>query len=78
MGEAEKALDGVVFCSDPYEAVTGCDGVVLMTEWNQFRNLDLGRVKAALRRPVFIDLRNVYDPKRMRDLGFSYVGVGRV
>lgn len=78
MGEAEKALDGVVFCSDPYEAVTGCDGVILMTEWNQFRNLDLGRVKAALRRPVFIDLRNVYDPKRMRDLGFSYAGVGRV
>jgi UDPglucose 6-dehydrogenase len=49
-----------------------------MTEWNQFRNLDLGRVKAALRRPVFIDLRNVYDPKRMRDLGFTYAGVGRV
>jgi UDPglucose 6-dehydrogenase len=78
MGEAEKALDGVVFCSDPYEAVTGCDGVILMTEWNQFRNLDLDRVKAALRRPVFIDLRNVYDPKRMRDLGFTYAGVGRV
>lgn len=78
MDEAEKALDGVVFCSDPYEAMTGCDGVILMTEWNQFRNLDLGRVKAALRRPVFIDLRNVYDPKRMRDLGFSYSGVGRV
>jgi UDPglucose 6-dehydrogenase len=48
-----------------------------MTEWNQFRNLDLDRVKTLLRRPIFIDLRNVYEPKRMRDLGFSYVGVGR-
>jgi UDPglucose 6-dehydrogenase len=55
----------------------GCDGVILMTEWNQFRNLDLDRVKTLLRRPIFIDLRNVYEPKRMRDLGFSYVGVGR-
>ncbi len=77
MGHAKDALPGVVLCGDPYEAITGCDAVVLMTEWNQFRNLDMERVKTLLRRPVFLDLRNVYDPHRMRELGFSYVGVGR-
>jgi len=65
------------FCADAYEAMTGCDAVILMTEWNQFRNLDLERAKGLLRRPTFIDLRNVYEPQRMKDLGFSYVGVGR-
>jgi UDPglucose 6-dehydrogenase len=77
MGPAQTALQGVTLCGDPYEAITGCDAVILMTEWNQFRNLDLERVKTLLRRPTFIDLRNVYDPKRMRDLGFTYAGVGR-
>jgi UDPglucose 6-dehydrogenase len=77
MDEARKVLDGVALCADPYEAVTGCDGVILMTEWNQFRNLDLDRIKSLLRRPIFIDLRNVYEPKRMREAGFTYVGVGR-
>jgi UDPglucose 6-dehydrogenase len=77
MGHAQAALPGVSLCADPYEAITGCDAVVLMTEWNQFRNLDLERVKSLLRRPTFVDLRNVYDPQRMRELGFAYVGVGR-
>ncbi len=77
MGHAQTVLQGVTLCGDPYEAITGCDAVILMTEWNQFRNLDLERVKTLLRRPTFIDLRNVYDPKRMRDLGFTYTGVGR-
>lgn len=77
MGHAKAALPSVVLCEDPYEAIKGCDAVMLMTEWNQFRNLDLERVKALLRRPMFIDLRNVYDPRRMRELGFTYVGVGR-
>ncbi len=77
MPEAQKAIAGLVACADPYDAVKGCDGVILMTEWNQFRNLDLERVRTLLRRPVFIDLRNVYEPKRMREQGFTYVGVGR-
>jgi UDPglucose 6-dehydrogenase len=76
MGHAHAALPGVTLCADPYETMTGCDAVILMTEWNQFRNLDVERVKALLRKPTFIDLRNVYDPKRMRELGFTYVGVG--
>jgi UDPglucose 6-dehydrogenase len=77
LGHAEAALPGVTLCQDPYDAMSGCDAVVLMTEWNQFRNLDLVRVKSLLRRPTFIDLRNVYDPRRMREQGFAYVGVGR-
>ncbi|MFZ5863535.1 MAG: UDP-glucose dehydrogenase family protein [Nitrospirota bacterium] len=77
MGHAAAALPGVTLCQDAYETVSGCDAVVLMTEWNQFRSLDLDRVKSLLRRPTFVDLRNVYDPKRMREQGFSYVGVGR-
>ncbi|MEW6682091.1 MAG: UDP-glucose/GDP-mannose dehydrogenase family protein [Nitrospirota bacterium] len=77
MAHAQAALPGVALCADPYETMTGCDAVILMTEWNQFRNLDLERVKTLLRRPTFIDLRNVYDPRRMKELGFTYVGVGR-
>jgi len=51
--------------------------LVLMTEWNQYRSLDLHRLKELLRQPIFIDLRNVYDPSVMKELGFKYTGVGR-
>jgi UDPglucose 6-dehydrogenase len=81
MEEAKKVLSasggGVVFCQDAYDTAKGCDGLVLATEWNQFRNLDLERIKEALKQPVFIDLRNVYEPARMAELKFRYVGVGR-
>ncbi len=77
MEEAQKVLTEVVFCQDAYDTVKGCDALVLATEWNQFRNLDLERIKAALKQPVFIDLRNVYEPARMAELKFRYVGVGR-
>ena len=56
----------------------GADALVLMTEWNQFRNLDLGRIRNALRQPIFVDGRNVYDPARMLSLGFIYEGMGRL
>ncbi len=77
MEEAKKVLTEVVFCQDAYDTVKGCDAVVLATEWNQFRNLDLERIKEVLKQPVFIDLRNVYEPARMAELKFRYVGVGR-
>lgn len=81
MEEAKKVLSasggGVVFCQDAYDTAKGCDGLVLATEWNQFRSLDLERIKEALKQPVFIDLRNVYEPARMAELKFRYVGVGR-
>jgi UDPglucose 6-dehydrogenase len=64
-------------CADAYDAAQGADALVLMTEWNLFRNLDLPKIKSALRQPLFIDLRNVYDPERMAALGFQYISIGR-
>jgi len=75
--EAAKVLTGVKYCSSPYEACEGADAVVLMTEWNEYRALDLLRIKNALSSPVFVDLRNVYRPTAMKQLGFEYHSVGR-
>jgi UDPglucose 6-dehydrogenase len=78
MEEAKIVLPPeVAFGKDAYDVASGCDALVLATEWNQFRRLDLQRVKGLLRRPIFIDLRNVYDPDQMKRLGFDYCGVGR-
>jgi UDPglucose 6-dehydrogenase len=68
---------GVVYCKDSYDAAAGADCLVILTEWNQFRSLDLERLRRALRRPLVVDLRNVYEPERMRDAGFAYESVGR-
>ncbi|HEV8242744.1 MAG TPA: UDP-glucose/GDP-mannose dehydrogenase family protein [Nitrospirales bacterium] len=75
--EARKLLPTITLCANAYEAAAGADGLVLMTEWNQFRNLDLERIKRSLKTPVFVDLRNVYEPARMASLGFRYTSVGR-
>lgn len=77
MQEAKKVLQDITYCAGPYEVAEGSDAIVLLTEWNQFRLLDLKRIKALLRQPIFIDLRNVYEPPQMRELGFRYCGVGR-
>ena len=78
MEEARKRLDGgIAWCADPYEAMSGADAVAIVTEWNQFRNLDLDEVKKRLRAPVMVDLRNVYEPQIMAAAGFHYVCVGR-
>lgn len=77
MANAARVLPEVEYCKDAYDAATGADAVVLVTEWNQFRNLDLARLKAALRQPLFVDLRNVYESRRMQEQGFRYTGVGR-
>jgi UDPglucose 6-dehydrogenase len=76
--QAAKLYPTVEMCKDAYAIAEGADAVVLMTEWNQFRNLDLGRIRDALRQPVFIDGRNVYEPARMEALGFTYEGIGRL
>ena len=67
----------VTYCSDAYDTATNADAIILVTEWNQFRNLELERLKGLLKHPVFIDLRNVYEPDRMRKSGFDYYSVGR-
>jgi len=75
--EARQVLQDVEYGSDEYDTATGCDALVLATEWNQFRNLDLPRIKSIMRQPVMIDLRNVYEPEDLRRQGFRYAAVGR-
>ena len=77
LAEAQKHLPPVTGCSNPYEACEGADAAVLITEWNEYRALDLLRIKKLLKQPIFIDLRNVYRPDAMKQLGFSYFSVGR-
>ncbi|MBS0412415.1 MAG: UDP-glucose/GDP-mannose dehydrogenase family protein [Proteobacteria bacterium] len=75
--EARQLLRDVDFKAGPYEAVTGADVVVIVTEWDQFRALDLDRVKALMRRPAIVDLRNIYRPDEVRERGFAYASIGR-
>ena len=77
MEEARVVLPKLELGSDPYDVAKGSDAIVLVTEWNQFRRLDLERIKRLLNRPIFIDLRNVYEPDHMKRLGFDYTCVGR-
>lgn len=77
MEEAEKLLKGVVFCNGVYGTMEGADAVVIITEWDEFRALDLDRVKSLLSAPVMVDLRNIYRPGRMREAGFRYFSIGR-
>ncbi len=77
MDQAARALPDVDYRADAYLAAENADALVLVTEWNQFRNLDLGRLKGLMRRPLLLDLRNVYEPDKARAFGFEYHGVGR-
>jgi UDPglucose 6-dehydrogenase len=77
MHEAAKLLDGVAFRDGPYDAVEGADVVVILTEWDQFRALDLDRIKLLLKQPIMVDLRNVYRPDDMKARGFRYTSIGR-
>ncbi len=75
--EAMKVLPNIVYADDEYAAVTGADALVFVTEWNQFRALDMMRIRDLMKSPKVADLRNIYDPDDMREIGFEYVGVGR-
>ncbi|HBB96064.1 MAG TPA: UDP-glucose 6-dehydrogenase, partial [Blastocatellia bacterium] len=77
MSEAEGMLPEVQFASNEYEAANGADALVFVTEWNQFRALDMKRIRQSMSVPRIADLRNIYTPSDMRELGFEYVGVGR-
>ncbi len=74
---ARRVTRDVDFCADAYETASGADAVVLVTEWNEFKQVDLARVAASMKQRVLIDGRNIYDPERMRQLGFQYSGIGR-
>jgi UDPglucose 6-dehydrogenase len=77
MLEAAELLPEVNYADDEYAAVTNADALVFITEWNQFRALDMRRIRDLMRTPRIADLRNIYEPEDMRELGFEYVGVGR-
>lgn len=77
MENSKAVLSGVTFADDVYSAVEGADALVLATDWNQFRKLDLDRLERTMKSKTFVDLRNLYEPKEMRRLGWNYVGVGR-
>ena len=77
MAEAGKLLPNITFAKTAYEAATGADVLVVITEWHEFRGLDPRRIKEAMRQPRIVDLRNIFNPEEMRGLGFVYEGVGR-
>jgi len=74
---ARRILKDVKYVDDPYDAIRDADALVIVTEWNEFRNLDKVKMKQLLKEPNVIDGRNVYEPKEMKELGFNYIGVGR-
>ena len=77
MAEAKKVLPDIRYCDDAYEALTGADALVLLTEWNAYRGMDIHRMRDLMRTPLVIDLRNVYRSREMRRAGFAYHSLGR-
>lgn len=75
--KAKKLLDGVVFGETAYEALKKADAAIVTAEWNEFRELDLEKIKSSMKSPIIFDGRNIYNPKRMKEMGFKYYGVGR-
>jgi len=74
---ARRLIPDIIYCSNPYEAADGADALVVVTEWKEFKRLDLLKIKSLMKSPVIIDGRNIYDPAKMRALGFVYRGIGR-
>lgn len=77
MDVARSILPAVQMFDDPYEAATGCDAVIVVTEWNEFKQIDLEKLKNLLKTPIIMDARNLYDPARMKEMGFTYRAIGR-
>jgi UDPglucose 6-dehydrogenase len=77
MENARKIFSDIEYCQDPYKVAEGSDILVIVTEWEEFRKLDLKRLKLLLKQPILIDGRNLFEPALMRELGFIYRGVGR-
>jgi len=77
MQDAKKLFPRITYCKDTYDAIKGADAIVIVTEWNQFRNLDFNRIRKLVRGDLFFDLRNIYEPDKVRKMGFRYYSVGR-
>jgi len=77
MDNARGVLQDVLFFDNPYETIRDCDALIVVTEWDEFRNVDMRAVKVLLKQPIIIDGRNIYDPAELRDQGFTYIGIGR-
>ena len=77
MEKAKEKLVNVDYCSNSYDAVKDADALLVLTEWDEFRNVDLERVKSLMKQPIIYDGRNIFNPEKVRDLGFTYLSVGR-
>jgi UDPglucose 6-dehydrogenase len=73
----KKILPDIIYCKDEYQTAKGSDALVILTEWNQFRNLDLLKIKKLLNKPIIFDMKNLYEPEKVKEIGFIYKGVGR-
>jgi UDPglucose 6-dehydrogenase len=74
---AERVVPEISLAKNPYDLAEQCDALILLTEWNEFKHLDLARICSSMRSPILIDGRNVYEPAAMREAGFNYIGIGR-
>ena len=75
---AKKIMPDVKYCKETYETIKDCDALVFMTEWNQFRSLNMEKIKSLMKQPIIFDLRNIYNPSKMKQYGFVYSSVGRL
>lgn len=77
MEKAKKIIDGISYCEDLYDVANEADLLIVLTDWNEFKEMDLEKIKSSMKSPFIIDARNIYEPEKMKSLGFSYRGVGR-
>jgi UDPglucose 6-dehydrogenase len=77
MEVARPLLPAIQMFNDPYEMAQDCDALIVVTEWNEFKQLNLAKVKTLLKTPIIMDGRNIYDPANMKELGFTYRAIGR-
>jgi len=77
MDKSKEILKDVEYCKSPYETAEGSDALLVLTEWNEFKEMDKGKIKSLLKSPIIIDGRNLYDPKEMEEQGFIYISIGR-
>lgn len=77
MGNSKKIFKNITFCKNSYDAAEGCDLLIVVTEWNEFRQIDLEKIKKLMKQPLLLDGRNIYEPEQIKKIGFVYQGVGR-